>query len=120
MAGQDLGTDTGSAAFSIGTKLGEALIKVLEKSFQEWQNSPYRKLEKQKLKEARTITDKAKIISKLDNKSQINFEKLKVYARVKNDTCCSTGISLKSEEDMNDKINDKSEESKISDYEEFQ
>lgn len=100
MAGQDLGTDTGSVALNLGTKLGEALMKLLEKIFQAWRDAPHRKLEKQKLAEAKGSVDKAKLIKRMDKKSDIALQKLKEYAKAKGDTVISTGIIFKDEKDM--------------------
>lgn len=75
---EDLGSGTGGTAISLGTKVLEAILRLLEKLFDAWRNNPERKLAKQKLKIAKNDLEKQKIIERLEGKTgYVNYQDLK-------------------------------------------
>ena len=72
----DLGNDAGSTALSITAKVAEAILKLIDKIFMAIQNSPDRKLTKERLREAKTKNEREAALKELNGKVGVVNEKL--------------------------------------------
>ena len=65
----DLGTDSGSTALNLSTKVIEALLKLFEKIYDTWQKFPERALQKYKMQKAKDEISRQEAMKKIDGKT---------------------------------------------------
>ena len=74
----DLGSDAGSSALSLGSKVMEAILNLFNKAFEAWKTRPERELAKYKIKDAKSEAERLKIAERLQGiKGYVNYQDLK-------------------------------------------